>query len=66
MPNSTKVRIVPAELVTFYDTKPSESGGPANAVNAVAGEELGAGLLEHYSENVEGLSITILSALPGR
>ena len=64
MPNSTKVRIVPAELVRFYDTKPKESGGPASAVNAVAGEDLGAGLLKYYFENVERASVTILPEKP--
>jgi len=64
MSSSEKVRIGPADLVGFYDTAPRVTGGAANAINAVAGEELGAGLLKHYLENSKGASVTILQEHP--
>jgi hypothetical protein len=56
---SNLLRIDRLELLTFFDTRPQGSIGHANAINAVAGEDLGSGLLKHYLENIEGTRVTI-------
>jgi hypothetical protein len=40
------------ELLRFFDEKPSDSERHATALNAVFGEDLGAGLLCHYLAKV--------------
>jgi hypothetical protein len=52
-------RIDRCAILEFYDTKPENSSGHATAINAVAGEDLGAGLMKHYLENVEGAKVTV-------
>lgn len=54
-------------LLAFYDEKPADSQGHATAVNAVAGEELGLGLLAHYLRNALGADAAVLDerATPG-
>src|ERR1041385_9462440 len=52
----------------FYDTRPIDSRKHASAINAVAGEDLGAGLMKHYLEYVTGAVVTILdeTCTPGK
>ena len=55
------LRVDRVALLEFYDTIPRDSVGHATAINAVAGEDLGAGLLKHYLENVTAAEeVTIL------
>ena len=46
-------------LLEFFDGKVQDSHGHATAINAMMGEELGAGLLKHYFENKEGKTVSI-------
>ena len=45
---SSRVAVSKSELLRFFDEKPRESHKHATAIVAVAGEELGTGLLVHY------------------
>src|SRR5262249_30661222 len=47
-------------LLEFYDTKPDDSIGHATAINAISGEDLGAGLLKHYLETCTKSDVTLL------
>lgn len=60
-------RIDKLTVLDFYDTRPANSSKHVAAVNAVAGEDLGAGLMKHYLENIEGAKVEILdkSVTPG-
>jgi hypothetical protein len=53
-------RIDRLAVLEFYDARPANSSKHAAAINAVAGEDLGAGLMKHYLENVEGATVSIL------
>ena len=46
-------------VLEFYDTRPADSSKHATAINAVMGEDLGAGLMKHYLVNKRGAAVTI-------
>jgi|SRR5579884_380034 len=58
-PIVAQVRIDRLAVLEFFDDKPATSLTHATALCAVAGEDLGAGLLKHYLENEEGADVTI-------
>jgi hypothetical protein len=62
MASTPKLKIDRLALLQFYDVVvPDENKGHASAINGIAGEELGAGLLKHYFENSENSKATIRS-----
>jgi hypothetical protein len=66
MQPTTLTKINRLEVLRFFDTCPEDSPRHANAIVAVSGEELGAGLLKHCLER-GGATVTLLegSCTPG-
>ena len=59
-----RLRINVKGLLEFFDEKPGESLGHATAIVAVAGEDLGVGLLKHYLECTRNAEVRILPGPP--
>lgn len=59
-----KIKIKVNRIIQFFDEKPKDSWGHATSVVAVAGEDLGIGLLKHYLENVQKAKVSILNHTP--
>jgi hypothetical protein len=59
-----RLRINVRRLLEFFDEKPGESLGQATAIVAVAGEDLGVGLLKHCLECTRNAKVGILPGPP--
>lgn len=55
-----RLRINVKRLLEFFDEKPIDSQGHATSIVAIAGEDLGVGLLKHYLECTRNAKVTIL------
>lgn len=55
-----RLRINVKRLLEFFDEKPMDSQGHATSIVAIAGEDLGVGLLKHYLECTRNAKVTIL------
>lgn len=66
MLENTLLQIDRVGVINFFDD-PNGTSRHANAFVAIAGEELGAGLMKHYLENVAGGQVQVLpgSCTPG-
>ena len=63
-PSSSHLRVNRRELIRFYDTVNEKSRGHATALTAIAGEDLGAGLLKLYLEDSQKAGVEILPNTP--
>jgi hypothetical protein len=54
------VQVDRLEILSFFDNPPFETGRHSNAIVAIAGEELGIGLVKHYFWKNAGIPVDIL------
>ena len=57
--NRGRLKIDRLAVIEFFDGKPSNSRGHATALTAIAGEELGVGLLKHYFEHHKKANVRV-------
>ncbi|MGH7801456.1 MAG: hypothetical protein ACREOW_12680 [Thermodesulfobacteriota bacterium] len=58
------IRVNVRLLLKFFDEKPPESQRHATSIVAVAGEDLGVGLLKHCLERTQSAKVKVLSGIP--